>query len=163
MCLGKDTVVSVPVGKVTPYFMPKDKSAEICKKYFKKGKSVKVQIASRFKKTLQVHLSIISPANIFQASMVGDYVDGKAEGLTISTKRKKEMEKLEKNEITAPMKAIKLDIQPTKDTSSDAVKEEPKSLLDAAEMDLDFDDTVAKEVERRSKKPQVQYLINLPF
>jgi hypothetical protein len=54
VCLGKDTVVSVPFGKVTPYFMPKDKSAEICKKYFKKGKSVKVQIASRFKKTLQV-------------------------------------------------------------------------------------------------------------
>ena len=95
--------------------------------------------------------------------MVGDYVDGKAEGLTISTKRKKEMDKLDKDEITTPKKAIKLDIQPTKDTpsdaSSDAVKEEPKSLLDAAEMDLDFDDTVAKEVERRSKKPQVQNLI----
>ena len=54
VCLGKDTVVNVPFGKVTPYFMAKDKSAEICKKYFKKGKSVKVQIASRFKKTLQV-------------------------------------------------------------------------------------------------------------
>jgi len=84
--------------------------------------------------------------------MVGDYVDGKAEGLTISTKRKKEMDKLEKDENATPVKAIKLDIQPTKET--DAVKEEPKSLLDAAEMDLDFDDTVAKEVERRSKKPQ---------
>ena len=55
VCLGKDTVVNVPFGKVTPYFMAKDKSAVICKKYFKKGKSVKVQIASRFKKTLQVH------------------------------------------------------------------------------------------------------------
>ena len=81
--------------------------------------------------------------------MVGDYIDAKMENLTISTKRKKEIEKTEEKS-EAPRKAIKLDLQETKEK----IKEEPKSLLDAAEMDLDFDDTVAKEVERRSKKPQ---------
>ena len=86
--------------------------------------------------------------------MVGNYVDGEAEGLSISTKRKKEMENKEENE--SPRKAIKLDIQETKEQ----VKEEPKSLLDAAEMDLDFDDTVAKEVERRSKRPQERIEFN---
>lgn len=65
VCLGKDTVVNVPFGKVTPYFMAKDKSAVICKKYFKKGKSVKVQIASRFKKTLQVRYTQTSNSLIF--------------------------------------------------------------------------------------------------
>ena len=72
------------------------------------------------------------------AKMAEEYIDADVEGLTMSKKRKVEMQKTEK-----PEKVIKLDIPITPE-----VKAEPAiGLAEAAEMDFEFD-TVTTELEK---------------
>ena len=78
--LGRDVTVNCFFGGISPYFIPRDKTVEICKKYFPRGKKVRVSI-------LEVH------AKYAVAKMAEDYIDGEKEGLTISKKRKLELEK----------------------------------------------------------------------
>ena len=78
--IGRDVTVNCFFGGISPYFIPREKTVEICKKYFPRGKKVRVSV-------LEVH------AKYAVVKMAEDYIDGEKEGLTISKKRKLELEK----------------------------------------------------------------------
>ena len=130
--VGRDVIVSCYFGGISPYFIPQDKTVQICQKYFPRGKKVKVIVEKANKK-------------FATAKMAENYIDAEAEGLTMSKKRKVELELTKTEE--KPEKIIKIDMPPPEAE----VKKEPVAicLADAAEMDIEFD-TIESELEKRA-------------
>ena len=93
--VGRDVLLNCFFGGVSSYFLPKEKTLEICRKYFSRGKKVVVKVTEANKKYAMV-------------KMAEEYIDAEAEGLTMSKKRKSAIEKAKDEE--KDQKMIKLEL-----------------------------------------------------